>query len=311
MPTTLLGTPMQRAHTPTLVLRGVRQVFSDRYKVYDKGTIEEIFNMETPGAVSAETDVLTSEMGQALPTSENASPWYDSMQEVLSKTVTFVKYTLAAEITEEAVEDNMYQKLISRIGDALARAQAYNRQVRAWSFFNDLTETIYAWGGTNYQLLETAHPLLNGSTWANQPTVATTLSRESLVERLQAWTTEMVTLRGLKMDTQPRVLMFSAVDQDIAYRILNATKIPQSADNDPNWIGTQGLRGFMNPHLTTDNRWFLLGSKEDHLLTFFDRIKASVKDVPGDDTGNIRMRSRARFEKRCLYPFNIAGSPGT
>jgi hypothetical protein len=311
MPATMLGAPNRRAHHPSFMEEGLRKIFADFYPRYDSGALEEIYNV-TGSEKQQETDVIHSDLGTALPKSEGASVTFDAMQEVYSKVFTHVTYALGVEFTEEAIEDNLYLSLMKRAGRALARAMAYTRQVQAFDIFNDLTKNVYAANGTDYQLLETAHFLLYGGTWANRPDTATGLSQEALEERLQAWTIGMLDHRGLKMDTRPAVLMVGASDEMLAHRILNSNLRAQSADNDTNPVkDLRNLRLFVNPHLTDDGRWFLIGPKSDVALTQFDRVKYQIKKYDSGDSGNMKARARMRISHGAAHVYGIMGSPGS
>lgn len=310
MPSNMLGAPNTRSHFPDALERGIRKFWLQNLPVYDDGHLEQIFNV-TGSEKKTESDVVLAELGQAIAKAEGDAPTYDALQEAYKKQVTHTTFALAVEFTEESIEDNLYLSLVPMAGKALAKAMGYTRQVQAFSFFNDLTENIYTMSGTDYQLLETAHPLLNGSTWANRPTNATTLGQASLEERLQAWNIDQRDHRGLKVNTRPAVLMVGPSDEMLAKRLLQSPNRPQSADNDINPVRDRNLRLFVNHHLTDDGRWFLIGPKSDVALTFYDRVKAQMKRIDTGDTGNMRVRARMRLSKSCVHPLGIMGSPGS
>lgn len=311
MPTSLLGSPNTRAHFPSLLERGIRKVFGDFYPRYDSGILEEVYTV-TGSEKATETDVVTADLGQALPKPEGAGVQFDALQEVWKTVYTHVTWALGLEFTEESIEDNLYMSLMQRGGRALARAMSYTRQVQAFDIFNDLTKTVYTVGTTNYPLLSSSHFMLNGSTWQNQPGTATGLSVEALEERLQAWTINMVDQRGLKMNTRPGVLLVGASDEMLAHRIVASTLRPQSHDNDVNAIkDLRRLRVVVNPHMTDDGRWFLIGAKEDTALVQFDRVAPGIKRWDSGDAGNVKMRCRMRISHGAAHPYAIMGSPGS
>ena len=313
MPAVLLGAPNTRSHFPEALERGIRKFLLQGLEIYDSGHLETIYNL-SGSEKKLESDVVVAELGQAVPKSEGAAPTYDGMQEAWKKQVTHTTYALAVEFTEEAIEDNLYMSLVPKAGTALGRSMAYTRQVQAFDFFNDLTQTIYSFNGTDYQVLEyQGHPTLAGTTWSNRPQNATGLSQQALEERLQAWGVDMVDLRGRKISSRPAVLMVGPSNAMLAERLTMSTMRPQSADNDINPIKTMfsNVKPFVNHHMTDDGRWFLIGPKSDVALTHFDRVKANVQRFDGSDTGNIRMRSRMRISHFCPHAYGIMGSPGS
>jgi hypothetical protein len=311
MPAFLLSGPNTRDHFPSLLEEGIREIYDQRYPLYDTGFVEEIFNV-SGSQKAAETDAVRAQLGLLFPKSEGGVPIIDSMQEVYKKTVTHVTFALYVEFTEEAIEDNLYVNLVGEVGDALAQAAAYTRTILAYDFFNDLTQTVYSVGGTNFPLLSETHFRLDGGVWSNRPNIPTGFSQAALEERLQAWTVNMINQRGLKMGTRPAVLMVGAQDEFQADVVLNTPQRAETADNDLNPVRRRRkLRLFMNPHLNTDGRWFLVGPKNMVALTQFDRVAAGVNNVAPGLNGNLRYRCRARWSHHSTHVYNISGSPGS
>ena len=315
MPATLLGAPTTRSHTPDALERGIGKFFGENLPTYDNGMLEVIFTVEG-SEKQTESSVVSADLGQAIVKAEGATPATDSLQEVYKRQTSHSTFCLMVEFTEECIEDQLYRAIVPRAGTALARSMGYTRQVQGFGFFNDLTETIYAMGGTNYQLLEYAaaggHPILSGGGWNNRPEFATTLSQSALEERLQVWGIDMLDHRGFKVDSKPRYLMHGYSDEMLVHRLLKSNLRPQSADNDLNPIkDLRDLEPFCNPHLTDDRRWFLIGPKNTTALRFFDRVKAGTNKYGEPNTGNVRIRARARYSKECPSPIGIMGSPGT
>lgn len=312
MPATLLGSPNTRVHTPDALEYGIRRFFGEALPVYDSGKLEVIFTV-AGSEKQTESTVVSADLGQAIAKSEGAVPATDALQEVYKRQTSHTTFALMVEFTQEAIEDNLYKQVVPRAGKCLARSMAYTRQVQAFTFFNDLTETIYAMGGTNYQVLEYAgHPILSGGTWSNRPQNATTLSQAALEERCQSWGIDMVDHRGFKVDSQPRYLMVGASDRMLGHRLLNSIHRPQSADNDVNPVrDLEDLELFLNPHMTDDRRWFLIGPKNTTALTFYDRVQAGTSRFNEGPTGNTRIMARMRISKECPSPIGIMGSPGS
>lgn len=312
MPTVLLGAPNTRQHMPESLERGIRKFFGENLKVYNQGLLEKIFTVAT-SEKATESSVVLAELGQAIAKAEGAASATDAMQEVYKKQTSHTTFCLMVEFTEEAIEDNLYMNIVPRAGKALAKSMAYTRQVQAFSPFNDLTETIYTMGGTNYQLLEYAgHPILSGGTWSNRPEFATTLSQAALEERVSAWSIDMKDHRGFIVDSTPKYLMVGASDRLLAHRLLKSVHRPQSADNDVNPVrDLEDIEPFFNPHMTNDRRWFLIGDKSTTGLTFYDRVKAGTNRFGEGSTGNIRIRARMRISKEIPVAWGIMGSPGS
>lgn len=307
----LLGAPNTRSHTPQMMERGLRMIFGTEYKLHDSGYLERIYNV-SGSEKKTESDIVSSALGVAIATAEGGEPTFDAMQEVWKVQYTHVKYTLGCEFTEEAIDDNLYWQLANVAGKELAKSMAYTRQVNAFDIFNDLTATVYNVNSTNYALLSTTHFMVNGSTWSNRPTAATGLGVEALEERLQAWTTGMVTQRGFKYDFKPTLLMVGASDQIMAKRLVNSINRPVSNNNDPNVIRTDwDLEVFVNPHLTDDGRWFLFAPKANTALVHFDRKRANVRRYDAGDSGNLKMVSSMRNSHGASHVSGIAGSPGS
>lgn len=312
MPTTILGAPNTRQHTPNRLERGIGKFFGENLPVYDNGILEKIFTV-AGSEKQTESTVVDADLGMAIAKAEGAAAASDALQEVYKRQTSHTTFALMVEFTEEAIEDNLYEAIVPRAGKALAKSMGYTRQVQAFSFFNDLTETIYAMGGTNYQVLEyQGHPILAGGTWSNRPQNATTLSQAALEERCQAWSIDMVDHRGFKVDSQPRYLMVGASDRFLAHRLLKSPYRPQSADNDVNPLrDLEDLEPFFNPHMTDDRRWFLIGDKRTTGLRFFDRVKSGTSRFSDGPTGNIRIRARMRISKEMPTPIGVEGSPGS
>lgn len=311
MPATLLGAPNTRSHFPESLEKGIRKFFLKDLPIYDTGHLEQIFNV-VGSEKKTESDVVHAELGQAFPKSENGDLTYDATQEWYKKQVTHTTFCLVTEFTEESLEDNLYHALLPDAARCLAKAMGYTRQVQAFSKFNDLTETIFSVGGTDYQLLETAFPTLTASTWANRPTNATAFSQAALEERLSAWSIDMITPRGLKMSyMRPETLMVGPSNQMLAKRVVNSTQRSGSGDNDINPVTDYNLKIMVNPHMTDDGRWFIIAPKTQTALTYFDRVRANVQRYDTGVAGNMRIRARMRISHHIPHPYGVFGSPGS
>jgi len=212
-------------------------------------------------------------------------------------------------ITEEAIEDNLYDSLSARYTKALARAMAYTKQVKAASLLNG------AFSGTTYGdgsfLCATDHALVNGGSNSNRPTVGADLNETSLeaaVIQIGQWTDE----RGLKIATQPKKLIIPSDLQFVATRLLETEGRVGTADNDINALSNNGSvpGGYtVNHYLTEPNAWFLTTDIPNGMKHFV-RAKMATSMDADFDTGNSRYKARERYSFGVSDPLGIFGSPG-
>ena len=215
-------------------------------------------------------------------------------------------------ITEEAVEDNLYDSLSARYTKGLARAMAYTKQVKAASVLNNgFTGGVYA-GGDGVALFSTAHPLISGGTNSNRPSTNSDLNETSLenaVIQIAAWTDE----RGLLIAAKPRKLVVPPALQFVATRLLETNLRVGTADNDINALKNNGSipEGYtINHYLTDTNAWFLCTDVPNG-LKHFERM-ALTTGMDGDfDTGNVRYKARERYSFGFSDPLGVFGSPGS
>jgi phage major head subunit gpT-like protein len=212
-------------------------------------------------------------------------------------------------ITEEAIEDNLYDSLSARYTKALARAMAYTKQVKAASLLNGaFTGTTYGDGQT---LCSTAHPLVSGGANSNRPAVGADLNETSLeaaVIQIGQWTDE----RGLKIATQPKKLIIPSDLQFVATRLLETEGRVGTADNDINALSNNGSvpGGYtVNHYLTEPNAWFLTTDIPNGMKHFV-RAKMATSMDADFDTGNSRYKARERYSFGVSDPLGIFGSPG-
>jgi phage major head subunit gpT-like protein len=213
-------------------------------------------------------------------------------------------------ITEEAVEDNLYDSLSSRYTKALARAMAYTKQVKAAYILNQGFSAAVTYGD-NQALFSTAHPLVSGGVNSNRPAVAADLNETSLeaaVIQIAAWTDE----RGLLIAAKPKKLVIPPALMFVATRLLETELRVGTTDNDLNAIKNNGAipGGYTVNHWLTDtNGWFLTTDVPNGLKHF---VRASLENkMDGDfDTGNVRYKARERYSFGVSDPLGIFGSPG-
>ena len=213
-------------------------------------------------------------------------------------------------ITEEAIEDNLYDSLSARYTKALARAMAYTKQVKAASVLNNGFNSTYV-GGDGVSLFSTAHPLVSGGTNSNTPSTGADLNETSLeaaVIQISLWTDE----RGLLIAAKPRKLVVPPQLQFVATRLLETELRVGTNNNDINAIKNNGVipEGYTINHFLTDpNAWFLTTDVPNGLKHFV-RIPLG-QSMDGDfDTGNVRYKARERYSFGWSDPLGIFGSPG-
>lgn len=300
------GSPMTRDHIALLLELGIRQVFMDEYELIDN-QLEEIYPIVS-SRKKTETDVVTAGLGTYQLKTEGDSPTFDNGQQAWSKAYTHNTWALGVEITEEGLEDDLYDFYMS-MGRELAKAGSYTQQVEAFDLFNNLSDTVYTAGGSNFTLLSTAHYRQDGGTWSNTPTVATDLSIEALETFLTNWRTNMVDQRGRKLTIRPELLMVGPTDEWIAERILMSEQRPFGPDNDVNAIRTRrSLRAFVADFMTDDSRWFLLAGKGKTGLRYNMRAKREMRRRDDPRTGNLLMIGRYRESHGASHVYGIYGS---
>ena len=213
-------------------------------------------------------------------------------------------------ITEEAMEDNLYDSLSTRYTKALARSMAYTKQVKAAAILNNGFSTSFLYGDGK-RLFATDHPLVSGGTNSNRPTTGADLNETSLeaaVIQIAGWLDE----RGLLIAAQPRKLIIPTALMFVATRLLQTELRVGVANNDINAIKNNGSipEGYtVNHYLTDTNAWFLKTDVPNG-LKHFERMPMKTS-MDGDfDTGNVRYRARARYSFGVSDPLGMYGSPG-
>ena len=215
-------------------------------------------------------------------------------------------------ITEEAIEDNLYDSLSARYTKALARSMSYTKQTKAAAILNNGFNTTGAYnGGDGVSLFNTSHPLVSGGVNSNTPATPADLNETSLenaVIQIAAWTDE----RGLLIAAKPRKLIVPPALQFVATRLLQTELRVGTTDNDINAIKNNGSisEGYTINHFLTDtNAWFLTTDVPNGLKPFVRTPMATSMD--GDfDTGNVRYKARERYSFGWSDPLGMYGSPG-
>jgi hypothetical protein len=242
---------------------------------------------------------------------EGSAIAYDNAQEAFTARYNHETIALGFSITEEAVEDNLYDSLSARYTKALARAMAYTKQVKAASVVNNGFSNAYP-GGDGVALFSTAHPLVNGSTNSNTASTGVDLNETSLeaaVIQIAGWTDE----RGLLIAAKPVKLIVPPSLMFVSKRLLDTELRVGTTDNDINAIKQMGAipGGYTVNHFLTDtNGWYLTTDVPNGLKHF---IRSPLtQSMDGDfDTGNVRYKSRERYSFGWSDPLGIWGSPGS
>ena len=301
---------ISRAQLLKELLPGLNALFGMEYARYGEQH-KEIYEIETSER-SFEEETKLSGFKAAPVKNEGAAIAYDNAQEAWTSRYTHETIAQGFSITEEAVEDNLYDSLSSRYTKALARAMAYTKQVKAAAVLNQgFTGSGNPTYGDGQVLFSTAHPLVSGGVNSNRPATAADLNETSLenaVIQIAAWTDE----RGLLIAAKPKKLVVPPALQFVATRLLETELRVGTADNDINAIKNNGSipGGYtVNNFLTDTNAWFLLTDVPNGLKHFVRTPLSNSMD--GDfDTGNVRYKARERYSFGVSDPLGVYGSPG-
>lgn len=299
---------ISRAQLFKELLPGLNALFGLEYKRYENQH-EEIFETENSDR-SFEEDQKLSGFGAAAVKKEGAAIAYDDAQEAWTSRYTHETIALGFAITEEAIEDNLYDSLSARYTKALARAMAYTKQIKAASILNNGFDSNYP-GGDGKELFATDHPLIGGGTNANEPAVASDLNEtalENAVIEISNWTDE----RGLLIAARPVKLVIPPALQFVATRILETELRVSTADNDVNALKrNSAIPGgwAVNNYLTDSDAWFLKTDIPNGLKHF---VRSPLKNGMDTDfdTGNYRYKARERYSFGWSDPLGMYGSPG-
>jgi len=299
---------ISRAQLLKELLPGLNALFGLEYAKYGEEH-KEIFETEASDR-SFEEETKLSGFGSAPVKSEGSAIEYDNAQEAFTARYTHETVAMGFAITEEAIEDNLYDSLSSRYTKALARAMAYTKQVKAASILNNAFNSNFKFGD-GVELCSTAHPLVNGATNSNEPTTPADLNETSLeaaIIQIGGWTDE----RGLLIASQAKKLIIPSNLQFVATRLLETEGRVSTADNDLNALRSNGSipEGYaINHYLTDTDAWFLMTDVPNG-LKHFTRSPMSTSMDADFDTGNSRYKARERYSFGVSDPLGIFGSPG-
>ena len=297
---------ISRAQLLKELLPGLNALFGLEYARYGEEH-KEIYETETSER-SFEEETKLSGFSAAPTKNEGSAIQYDNAQEAWTARYNHETIALGFSITEEAIEDNLYDSLSARYTKGLARAMAYTKQVKAAAVLNNGFNAAIT-GGDGVSLFNSAHPLVNGGTNGNTPVTPADLNETSLeaaVIAIAAWTDE----RGLLIAAKPRKLVVPPALMFVATRLLETELRVGTNNNDINAIKNNGSipEGYtVNHFLTQTNAWFLTTDVPNG-LKHFERV-ALQNSMDGDfDTGNVRYKSRERYSFGYSDPLGVYGS---
>tara|TARA_R100001530_G_C4295765_1_gene149185 strand:+ start:29 stop:958 length:930 start_codon:yes stop_codon:yes gene_type:complete len=306
---------ISRAQLMKELLPGLNALFGLEYARYGQEH-KEIFETESSDR-SFEEETKLSGFGSAPTKTEGSAIAYDNAQEAWTARYNHVTIALGFSLTEEAVEDNLYDSLSARYTKALARSMANTKQVRAANVLNNGFSGSFLGGddrslfGTNAASAVTNHPLVSGGTNSNTQATPSDLNEtalENAVIQISNWTDE----RGLLIAAKPRRLVIPSDLQFVATRLLDTAQRPGTADNDINALKNNGAipEGYSVNHFLTDTDAYFLTTDVPNGMKHFERT-ALTTSMDGDfDTGNVRYKARERYSFGWSDPLGMFGSPG-
>jgi hypothetical protein len=299
---------ISRAQLLKELLPGLNALFGLEYARYGEEH-KEVYETETSER-SFEEETKLSGFSAAPVKNEGSAIAYDNAQEAWTARYNHETIALGFSLTEEAIEDNLYDSLSGRYTKGLARAMAYTKQVKAAAVLNNGFTTGYN-GGDGVPLFSASHPLVNGSVNSNIPSTASDLNETSLeaaVIQIAGWTDE----RGLLIAAKPKKLVVPPALQFVATRLLETELRVGTNDNDITAIKNNGSvsEGYTVNHFLTDtNAWFLTTDVPNGMKHFVRTPLSNSMD--GDfDTGNVRYKSRERYSFGWSDPLGMYGSAG-
>ena len=281
---------------------GLNALFGMEYSRYENEHAE-IFDQESSDR-AFEEEVMLVGFGEAAVKQEGSAVQFDTAQESFTARYTHETVALAFSLTEEAVEDNLYDTLSARYTKSLARSMAYTKQVKAANILNNAFSTT---GGDGVSLVNTAHPTALGGTFSNRSSTDADLNETSL-EQAMIDIAGFIDERGLKVAMQGRKLILPVNIQFVADRILNSTLRVGTADNDINALRNMGMLpdGYVVNHYLSDTDAYFIKTDATNGFKHFVRAPLTT-GMEGDfDTGNMRYKARERYsfgfsDPRCVY----------
>ena len=268
----------------------------------------KVFNVENSDK-QTEKDSYESGFGLVPVKTEGRTATYDAILPGIKVTYTHLTYALGYEITEEAIEDNQRTpETFAKLPAALDRSAMETVEVSAWSVFNNGFSTA---GFDGVSLFNASHPLLQGGTQSNTPSVQADLSVTSLTAALTA-IEKLVDERGLKRPLRAANLVIPIDYWKTARELLDSDYIPESANNAINALQSKKLALVESHYITDTNAWFLVADKAQHFLKFFWRVRPGALRRGTDfDSTNLKHLLRMRFSYGWSHYFGTYGTSGS
>jgi len=286
---------------------GLNALFGLEYKRYENQHAE-IYTAENSDR-AFEEEVMLSGFGNAQVKGEGSGVSFDEAQETFTARYTHETVALAFAITEEAIEDNLYDRLASRYTKALARSMANAKQVKAANVLNNAFDSSFT-GGDGVELCSAVHPI-TGGTFKNELSTSADLNETSLEQSLID-IAAMTDDRGLKIAAKGVKMIIPSALQFTAERLMKSTGRTGTADNDINAVANMGMipQGYVVNHYLTDTDAFFIKTDVPNGLKMF--VRSPVKtSMEGDfETGNVKYKARERYSFGFSDPRGIFGSPG-
>ena len=286
---------------------GLNALFGLEYKRYENQHLE-IYDIENSDR-AFEEEVMLSGFANAAVKPEGSGVTFDNAQETYTARYTHETIALAFAITEEAIEDNLYDRIATRYTKALARSMANTKQVKAAAVLNNAFNTNFL-GGDGVELCSAAHPTIAG-TYSNELATSADLNETSLEQSLidiAAFTDE----RGLKIAAKGMKLIIPSELQFTAERLMKSQGRVGTADNDINAIGSMGMipQGYVVNNYLTDTDAFFIKTDVPNGMKMFNRAPLKTAMEGDFDTGNVRYKARERYSFGFSDARGIFGSPG-
>ena len=287
---------------------GLNALFGMEYDRYD-AEHAEIYDTESSDR-AFEEEVMLVGFGNAQTKAEGAGVNFDNASEAYTARYSHETIALAFALTEEAMEDNLYDRLGARYTRALARSMAHTKQVKAAATLNNAFNANFT-GGDGVELCSAVHPLAQGGTFRNEPATAADLNETSLENALIDISTfvdernMIIALRGMKLFVPPQL-------QFVADRLLESTLRVGTADNDVNAMKNMGMlpEGYTINHFLTDPDAFFIKTDAPNGFKHFERTALSTNMEADFDSGNMRFKARERYSFGFSDPRAVFGSPG-
>ena len=300
--------PISRSQLMKELEPGLNALFGMEYDRYDDEWAE-IFETESSDR-AFEEEVMLAGFGQAPVKSEGAAVSFDTANEAYTARYTHETIALAFAITEEAVEDNLYDRLSTRYTRALARSMSNTKEVKGANILNNAFDSTYTFGDGK-ELCATDHPTVGGGSLRNELSTAADLNETSLEQALID-IAAFIDERGLLVAVQGRKLVVPPALRFVADRLMASTLRPGTADNDINAMRNMGMLpdGYTVNHYLTDTDAFFIKTDAPNGFKHFDRSPVRTSMEGDFDTGNVRYKARERYSFGVSDPRCVFGSPG-